>query len=438
MNRKRALSLSATAAVLLGALAVPASNAAAQAKVTLTWWSWTGNPKTVIANFEKAYPNISVPVPPSYGSGSTFYAKLTTSLAGGTGPCITQVEYSELPQYIAAHDLTNIAQYVSSYAKDYPAWVWGQVSQGSAVYAVPEDIGPEGLMYQPAVFKKYSLPVPTTWSEFASDAAAIHKADPSMYLDAFVLNDPSILESLWWQAGARPFVLEGNGTWKITVNGAVEQKVTDFWANLVKSGNAPVDNDFTTEWTHHIAQDRYAAAIGAAWGPAYVISANLASNSTQEWAVTQLPQWTAGAHATANWGGSTNAVTKDCPSQDVKDAALFAAYINTSKSGISIDEESGTQGGRGLFPAALARATVPQFNVPQPHFTGNVNAAYNTYAGQVVTNWEWSPFDAEFRSFMSTQLASAIAGKQTWDQALSAVESQLVGYAKSAGYSVES
>ncbi len=86
MNRKRALSLSATAAVLLGALAVPASNAAAQAKVTLTWWSWTGNPKTVIANFEKAYPNISVPVPPSYGSGSTFYAKLTTSLAGGTGP----------------------------------------------------------------------------------------------------------------------------------------------------------------------------------------------------------------------------------------------------------------------------------------------------------------------------------------------------------------
>ncbi len=348
------------------------------------------------------------------------------------------MEYSELPQYIAAHDLTNIAQYVSSYAKDYPAWVWGQVSQGSAVYAVPEDIGPEGLMYQPAVFKKYNLPVPTTWSEFALDAAAIHKADPSMYLDPFVLNDPSILESLWWQAGARPFVLEGNGTWKITVNGAVEQKVTDFWANLVKSGNAPVDNDFTTEWTHHIAQDRYAAAIGAAWGPAYVISANLASNSTQEWAVTQLPQWTAGAHATANWGGSTNAVTKDCPSQDVKDAALFAAYINTSKSGIAIDEESGTQGGRGLFPAALARATVSQFNVPQPHFTGNVNAAYNTYAGQVVTNWEWSPFDAEFRSFMSTQLASAIAGKQTWDQALSAVESQLVGYAKSAGYSVES
>ena len=431
--------LAVTAMLGTAMLGSPAAvSASTNAKTTITWWTWTSNPKTVIANFEKAYPNISVPVPPVYGSGSTFYAKLTTALAGGTGPCVTQVEYSELPQYVAAHELVNIAQYVSSYRKDFPAWVWQQVSQGSAVYAVPEDIGPIGLMYQPAVLKKYNLPVPATWSQFASDAAALHKADPSMYLEPFVLNDPSILESLWWQAGARPFQLLSNGTWKIDVAGTIEQQVTNFWAKLVKQGLAPVDNDFTTDWTHHIAQDKYAAMVGAAWGPDYVISSNLASNSTEEWAVTQLPQWTAGAHATANWGGSTNAVTKDCPSQDVKDAALFAAYINTSKSGIAIDEEPGTQGGRGLFPAASARASVPQFKASVPHFSGNINALYSQYAAQVVTNWVWSPFDAEFRSFMSTELASAIAGKQTWSQALQAVESQLVSYAKSAGYSVES
>jgi multiple sugar transport system substrate-binding protein len=430
----------AVAAMLCSSAAVSASTNAktTNAKTTITWWSWTSNPKTVIANFEKAHPNISIKVPPNYGSGATFYPKLTTALEGGTGPCVTQVEYSELPEYIAKHDLVNIAQYVSSYKKDFPAWVWQQVSQGSAVYAIPEDIGPIGLMYQPAVLKQYNLPVPTTWSQFASDAAALHKADPSMYLDPFVLNDPSILESLWWQAGARPFQLLSNGTWKINVAGTIEQKVTNFWATLVKQGLAPVDNDFTTDWTHHIAQDKYAAILGAAWGPDYVISSNLPSNSTEEWAVTQLPQWTAGAHATANWGGSTNAVTKDCPSQDVKDAALFAAYINTSKSGIAIDEEATTNGGRGLFPAAIARASVPQFNAPVPFFSGNINALFSQYAGQVVKNWVWSPFDAEFRSFMSTELASAIAGKQTWTQALKVVESQLVRYAKAAGYSVES
>jgi multiple sugar transport system substrate-binding protein len=243
---------------------------------------------------------------------------------------------------------------------------------------------------------------------------------------------------MWWQAGAQPFQLLPNGTWKIDVAGTIEQKVTNFWAKLVKKGLAPVDNDFTTDWTHHVALDKYAAMAGAAWGPSYIISQNLSVNSGEEWSVTQLPQWTAGAHATANWGGSTNAVTKDCPAQDVQDAALFAAYINTSKSGIAIDETASTSGGRGLFPAASARASVSAFNAPVPYFEGNVNASYSKYASHVVTTWQFGPFDAEFRSFMETQFASAVAGKQTWTQALKGVESQLVAYAKSAGYTVES
>ena len=60
-----------------------------------------------------------------------------------------------------------------------------QVSQGSAVYAVPEDIGPMALMYQPSVLKKYNLPVPATWAQFASDAVALHKADPAHVPDLF-------------------------------------------------------------------------------------------------------------------------------------------------------------------------------------------------------------------------------------------------------------
>ena len=37
---------------------------------------------------------------------------------------MTQVEFDHLPPYIGAHDLMNISQYVSSYAKDFPAWIW--------------------------------------------------------------------------------------------------------------------------------------------------------------------------------------------------------------------------------------------------------------------------------------------------------------------------
>jgi multiple sugar transport system substrate-binding protein len=410
----------------------------ASGKVTISWWSWTTNPKSVIANFEKAYPNIKITVPPSYGSGGTFYSKLTTALAGGSAPCVTQIEYDHLPQFLAQHDLTPITQYVSQYKSDFPAWVWNQVSQNGQVYAMPEDIGPMALMYQPSVLTKYNLPVPATWAQFASDAVALHKADPSQYLTYFAPNDGDQMEALWWQAGAFPYQVQANGSWKVNVDGPLEQKVMQFWGNLVTEGAVKVDQDFEADWTHHVAQDDYVAMVGAGWSPTYMVDAYLPVNSTQQWAIAQMPQWTAGGDAAANWGGSTNAVTKDCPSSLVKDAATFAAFINTSKSGLSVDEKPATPagGGRGLFPAALDRASIPEFSAPVPHFTGNINQQFSQYAANVPVKFQWSPWDTELGTFLTTEMGKAAAGKESWSQVLVNTQSQLVAYAKSAGYTV--
>ncbi len=59
MKVKKLLALGATTATLLGVLAGTAVTASASSKVTLTWWTWTTNPQKVIANFEKAYPDIT-------------------------------------------------------------------------------------------------------------------------------------------------------------------------------------------------------------------------------------------------------------------------------------------------------------------------------------------------------------------------------------------
>lgn len=451
MNPLRSRSLSApvklaalgTAALAAcGVLAACGGGGTAQTStntnVTLSWWSWTSNPKDVIANFEKAYPHIKITTPPDYGSGGTFYNKLTTALAGGSGPCITQVEYDHLPQFLAQKDLVPITQYVSSYKSDFPAWVWGQVSQNGQVYAVPEDIGPMALMYQPSVLSKYHLPVPTTWAQFATDATTLHKDDPSQYMTYFAPNDADMMEALWWQAGGFPYQLESNGTWKVDVDGAAEQKVMQYWGNLVTSGAVAIDQDFEADWSHHIGADKYVAMVGAGWSPTYDVAAYLPKGSTQQWAITQMPQWSAGANASANWGGSTNAVTKDCPKADVKDAATFAAFINTSKSGLAVDEKPATStgAGRGLFPAATARASVPEFSAPVPHFSGNINAQFSTYAAEVPVKFQWSPWDSELGTFMTTEMGKAAAGKEAWSQVLVNTENQLLKYAKSAGYSV--
>jgi multiple sugar transport system substrate-binding protein len=438
--KRRAGAVATALATLSSAVMFTAGAAgAAPAKVSFTWWTWTTNPGKVIANFEKAYPGTSIAMPPDYGSGGTFYSKLTTAMAGGTGPCVTQVELDHLPQFFAAKDLVPITQYVSSYAKDFPSWVWHQVTENGQVYAVPEDIGPMGLMYQPSVLAKYKLPVPTTWAQFASDAVALHKADSQMYLTYFAPNDADVQESLWWQAGADPYHLESNGTWKVDIDGPAEQKVMQYWGKLVTEGAVAVDQDFEADWGHHIGEDRYAAMVGAGWSPTYMVDVYLPKGSTQEWAVTQMPQWTAGGHAAANWGGSTNAVTKDCPAADQKTAAEFAAFINTSKSGLAIDEKPATPsgGGRGLFPAALARATLPEFSSPVPHFKGNINGQFATYANQVPLNFEWSPWDSELGTFLTNEMGKAAAGKEAWSKVLVNTENELVSYAQSAGYSVE-
>jgi multiple sugar transport system substrate-binding protein len=433
--------LGGVAAALCGLLSACGGSTpapSASGNVTLSWWSWTTNPQKVIANFEKAYPHIKITEPPDYGSGGTFYSKLTTALAGGTGPCISQVEYDHLPTFLAKHDMVPITQYVSSYKSDFPAWVWNQVSQDGQVYAMPEDIGPMALMYQPSVLSKYHLPVPATWTQFASDAVALHKADPSQYLTYFAPNDADVQEALWWQAGAFPYQVQPNGSWTVDVDGPVEQKVMEYWGKLVQEGAVAVDQDFEADWGHHIGDDKYAAMVGAGWSPTYMVDSYLPAGSTQQWAITQMPQWTPGGHAAANWGGSTNAVTKDCPSSDVKDAALFAAYINTSTSGLAIDESPATPagGGRGLFPAALARANVPEFAAAVPHFQGNINAQFSTYADQVPVSFEWSPWDTELGTFLTNEMGDAAAGKLPWSQVLVNTESQLLAYAKSAGYSV--
>jgi multiple sugar transport system substrate-binding protein len=431
-----------SAVALCGALAACSSSSSntpsASGKVTLSWWSWTTNPKVVIANFEKSHPDIKITAPPDYGSGGTFYSKLTTALSGGSGPCVTQVELDHLPQFLAQKDLVPITQYVSSVKSDFPSWVWNEVTQNGQVYAVPEDIGPMSLMYQPSVLAKYHLPVPATWAQFASDAVTLHKKDPSQYLTYFAPNDADVQEALWWQAGAFPYQVQSDGSWKVDVDGPAEQKVMQFWGKLVQEGAVAVDQDFEAAWGHHIGTDKYVAMIGAGWSPTYMVDAYLPKGSTQQWAITQMPQWTAGGHASANWGGSTNAVTKDCPSADVKDAATFAAYINTSKSGLAIDEKPATPsgGGRGLFPAALDRASLPEFSAPVPHFSGNVNAQFSQYAANVPVNFEWSPWDTELGTFLTNEMGKAAAGKEPWSQVLPNTESQLLSYAKSAGYTV--
>ncbi len=51
-------------------------------------------------------------------------------------------------------------------------------------------------------------------------------------------------------------------------------------------------------------------------------------------------------------------------------------------------------------------------------------------------NFEWSPWDTELGTFLTNEMGKAAAGKEPWSKVLVNTESQLLAYAKSAGYTV--
>lgn len=416
------------------AAAVPA---AAHQQVTLTWWTWTANPDKVIANFEKAYPWIKIAPPPHYGAGNSFLTKLQTSLGTGTGPCISQVNQESLQHFIIIHDLLNISKYDSSYKNNFPPAIWSEVSQGHALYAMPEDIGPAGLAYRPSVLAQYHLAVPRTWAQFAQEAVTLHRDNPKLYMTYFPLNDGGYIQALFSQTKYATYKTMPNGSYYLNYNVPAIRNVVNFWGKLIKEHAVLAVDDYTPLWEHQIASGTFATYVAAAWSPTYTIDEYLSPSVPQTFRVTEMPQWTPGAHVAGNFGGSTNAVTKDCPTKLVADAALFAAYINTSPSGLQIDELPISQGGRGLFPASVKRDTVPAFNKPFPHFIGDINAQFSTYANQMSPQFQWSPWEQVFENFLTTELGKAAAGTESWTQALASTQQQLVSYVRDAGYSVQ-
>ena len=438
-NIRRRVSLSATAVAASVAIAIPAMVAApigapnaATAKVHLTWWTWTNNPNLVIRNFEKSHPNIVVTAQ-NVGATNVEYAKLRAALTAGSGaPDVVQVEQQALPEIEATHKLANIARYVDKYKKDFPKWLWQQMGSHGAVYAVPEDLGPMGLIYQTGIFSKYHLTVPKTWAQYKQDAIKLHKANPNVYIARNPATAADIL-SLFWQAGSQLFKQQSNGSWDIAINTPTTRRVLGYWASLAKAGLTSQAKGFTVSDYHNISTARYASYVTAAWYPG-ILDQYVTKSAPQHFAVTLLPQWTPGGHASANDGGSANAVTSQ--SAHPAAAAEFAAWINTSASGVNLDAKQGTSG-RGLFPASVNRGKAPAFNVPIPNFAPNANKVFSSSAADVNVGFQYSPWTNALESAIAVYGPDALSGKLSPAQALAKTQAEVVTTAQQEGYSVK-
>ncbi|WP_026486402.1 ABC transporter substrate-binding protein [Caldanaerobius polysaccharolyticus] len=136
-------------------------------KVTISFMGW-GNQEEhdiysqVLADFEKAYPNIKVDyiyVPQDYDT------KLKTMVAGGTPPDVLYIHESTGAEWAKAGMLWNLDPYIKKYPELTEGMPPGLLKYGQyegKQYGIPKDFAPWVVYVNVDIFKKAGIPLPTS------------------------------------------------------------------------------------------------------------------------------------------------------------------------------------------------------------------------------------------------------------------------------------
>lgn len=422
------LALVALLAVLAGPPVVRAQQP--RATVTLTMWSWVPNIQSVLNLYNKTHSGVVVQLTNKLCCTDSYKALRNALKAGQGAPDVSQIEFDALPTFESVGGLADLSKYGAAPAlAPFAAWERNQVSSGSAIYAIPQDSAPIGLYYRADLFKKYGAPAPTTWSQFAKDAAILHKADPNLYIANFsaVAGDAAWFVGLVWQAGGKMFHKDGD-TWKVTINNAAAKQVANYWGDLIKKGLVKVNEPyFSNDWNADLDKSHLATWIAPVWG-ANTIMSN--ATHTTGWRMAPMPQWKSGGYVAGDWGGSTTVVTTQ--SAHPKEAAAFAIWLNTNQAALS-----GLIKAAQIWPASAQGQKLPALSQPLKFYGGQSLVTVFKKANSVVDqNFEWSPVNDFFFAKMGDDIGLAVRGQTSWSGALDQLQQQVVGFMQAQGFKV--
>lgn len=177
----------------------------------ITVWSWDVAAKAMkrlAGDFEKRHPGTTVDIA-DIGYDNA-YDKITVGLRGGSGLAdVLTVEGSYMPRYIGNfpsgfYDLTSLG---GRYGGDFDRAAWRTVTgKGSAVFALPWDIGPCALYCRTDHFRAAGVD-PTsllTWDDYVAAGVRIKKATGRKLL-IMDSTDAGILPMLLQQQGQSYF-----------------------------------------------------------------------------------------------------------------------------------------------------------------------------------------------------------------------------------------
>lgn len=394
----------------------------------LTYWTWTPSGEDQAAAFMKAYPNVKVNVV-NAGTNTEEYTKLQNAIKAGSGaPDVAQIEYYAMPQFSMTDSLLDLSEYGFGELEDqYTPGPWGAVTEGDAVYGLPQDSGPMALFYNEAIFKAAGIDeAPSTWEEFSEDAKKIHEWDDSVYITNDS-GDAGFTTSMIWQAGGHPFTTTDGTNVTIDFSDEGTQEFTSMWDQLIKDDLISPIAGWSNEWFQGLNQGKIASLITGAWMPGNLISG--VEDTAGDWRVAPMPTYD-GTAANAENGGSAQAVIKQTENPEL--AAAFLKWLNNSEESIDIFLESCG------FPSTTADLEDEEFLADAPEYFGGqkINEVLAQGATDVLPDWEYLPYQVYANSIYGDTVGKAYTSDTSLDEGLAAWQDALVEYGNGQGFSV--
>ncbi|MET7550767.1 extracellular solute-binding protein [Streptomyces sp. NBC_01724] len=395
---------------------------------TLTVWAWEPTLKQVAADFQKEHPAVHVKLVNS-GTGNDQYKALQNAISAKKGvPDVAQIEYYALGQYALTKGLDDLTPYgADKLASKYSPGPWNSVKSGSKnVYALPMDSGPMALFYNKKVFDKYKIKVPTTWDEYLTAARTLHKADPKAYI-ANDTGDAGETTSLLWQAGSRPYKVDGTNV-KIDFSDAGAQKYTAVWQKLLDEKLLAPITGWSDDWYKGLGDGTIATLATGAWMPANFATG--VQGASGDWRAAPLPAWTAGDKASAENGGSSLALPTLGKNKEL--AYAFTEYANAGK-GVQ------TRLKAGAFPATTADLRSSSFqNTAFPYFGGQqANKIFAESAANVAPDWSYLPYQVYANSIFNDTVGKAYISGTKLTDGLKSWQDASVKYGNEQGFTVQ-
>ncbi|MCM0639487.1 ABC transporter substrate-binding protein [Cellulomonas wangsupingiae] len=425
-------------AALVGALALTlaacssggddaAPDAAAEEGGELLVWAWDPTVEPIADAYMAANPDVTIELV-NAGTGNDQYTALQNAIGAGSGiPDLAQIEYYALPQFAIGESLADITDLgAGDLEGTYTPGPWSAVNQGEGIYGLPLDSGPMAMFYNAELFTQHGIEVPTTWEQYVAAATALHAADPNAYITADT-GDAGFATSMIWQAGGRPFEVDGT---TVTIDLADEgsERFATLWQQLVTDDLVAPISAWSDEWYQGLGNGTIATLVTGAWMPGNFESG--VAEGAGKWRVAPMPQWTEGESVSAENGGSAMSVME---ASENKALAYDFLEFASSGDGVALRLEGGG------FPATVADLESEEYLAQESEYFGGqkINEVLAQAAGDVAEGWQYLPFQVYANSVFNDTVGQAYVSGTTLTEGLAAWQDQLVTYGNDQGFTVD-